>query len=50
VKEEENAYLAGRLKGSGTCMINQEGGGKEYCRQYLVDGLSWPFKHAFEPT
>ncbi len=31
-------------------MINQEGGGKEYCRQYLVDGLSWPFKHAFEPT
>jgi hypothetical protein len=30
VKEEDNACLAGRLKGSGTCIINQEGGGKKY--------------------
>ncbi len=41
MKEEENADCAGRLKGTGTCMINQEGGGKEYDGQYSQLNQCW---------
>jgi hypothetical protein len=56
VKEEENVYLAGRLKGSGNCMIKSGGWWKGILstveRNIVdnIDGLSWPFKQAFEST